>query len=152
MEEQFKNVNYNNKEERYKDPFKELFNPDLEEDELINNYEKSISSSEINEEINEEDEYLGYNTNTNDKYNNEGKNLNEKNEKIIDENNSLNNLKNLFIRTSKMLDFQNNINLKGDNNYNNYDNMPPKFFNKLKSVHLNKNKIEEINLLVKYQK
>ena len=149
VEEHYKNVIYNNKDEKYKDPFKELFNPDLEEDELIYNIDKSISSNEINEEINEEDEYLGYDKNANDKYNNEGKNLNENNEKIIDENNSLNNLKNTFIRASKMLDFQNNISLKGDKNYNNYDNMQPKFFNKLKSVHLDKNKIEEINLVGK---
>ena len=36
-----------------------------------------------------------------------------------------------------------------DKNFNNYDNMPPNFFNKLNSVHSDKNIIKEINLVGK---
>ena len=63
----------------------------------------------------------------NDKYNLDGTNLNKNNEIITNENNSLNNLKNPFIRASIESEY-NNSNFKiGDNDSEIYEQQPPKF-------------------------
>jgi len=124
------------------DPIQDLYYPLIEEDNITILSNKSNSSSEIKNE--EENEFLGFNKETNDKYNNSGNNLNENNENIFDKTNSLNNLKNPFIRAAKLIEYK-KIDLKKGDNGN--EKKPPKFFNKSQAIELDKNLIEEINVI-----
>ena len=103
--------------------------PNLDEDDTTSNFMNNNSSDDIYEE-NEDDNILGFIKEENDKYNLDGTNLNKNNEIITNENNSLNNLKNPFIRASIQSEYNNNNFKIGDNDSEIYEQQTPKFFKK----------------------
>ena len=122
-----------------------LLNPDINNDpdslfSKINN-----SSEELDND--EENEYLGYNKDTNDKFINESKKLNVYTNTICDEKGSLNNLNNPFIRAMKEVESNKYIYNNEENIDKNYEGAPQKFFDKSNAILLDKNFIEENNLI-----
>ena len=124
-----------------------MLNPDLDNDtediiSKINN-----SSEEI--DIDEENEYLGYEKDTNDKFNDESKNIKEYDNKMFDERGCLNNLNNPFIKAIKEVESKIYANNKEEYIGKEFEGAPPKFFNKSNAIELDKNLIEENNLIGK---
>ena len=80
-------------------PIESLLNPDLDNDreDIIS----KINSSSEEIDIDEENEYLGYDKDTNHKFNDKSKNIKEYDNKMFDERGSLNNLNNPFIKSIK---------------------------------------------------
>ena len=80
-------------------PIESLLNPDLDND--TEDIISKINSSSEEIDIDEENEYLGYDKDTNDKFNDKSKNIKEYDNKMFDERGSLNNLNNPFIKSIK---------------------------------------------------
>ena len=80
-------------------PIEYLLNPDLDND--TEDIISKINSSSEEIDIDEENEYLGYDKDKNYKFNDESKNINEYDNKMFDERGSLNNLNNPFIKAIK---------------------------------------------------
>ena len=132
-----------------KDLIKNLYNPKLSEDDE-KDCDKSLNSSEnvSSQEYSEDEESIskGYSKDKNDKYDKKGNNINQNQEKVTNKYNNLNNLKNPFVRASLKSEYEKNTLISELNNSSKYEDHPPKFFEKLNSVKLDKQNIEEINL------
>ena len=137
--------NTDTKDDNNKDLIDRLLNPPLEEENDSLYTKIIINSSE--EEVNEEEfEYLDNKNKDNEINKIDNTNLNTNNDNFVDEYGSLNNIKNPFIKAQNESKKQ-NLNGREVKTEKKFEIGPPKFFNKFNAVELDKNYIEEINLI-----